>query len=94
MIFSDMNKTSLEQRIAAIEQRNAVKEADKAWETSVTRRASITLLTYCCMVAMFSILKNSNPWSNALVPTLGFILSTVALNSLKRFWTRVSTSNK
>ena len=37
---------SLERRIQAIEERNKRVEADKAWETSLTRRVSIAVITY------------------------------------------------
>lgn len=38
--------TDFEYRLQAIEQRNFRVETDKAWETSLTRRLSIVLLTY------------------------------------------------
>ncbi len=37
---------NLESRLSAIESRNARVENDKAWETSLTRKISILLMTY------------------------------------------------
>lgn len=38
-------KSSLEKRLKTIEERNRRVETEKAWETSVTRRLSIAVLT-------------------------------------------------
>ena len=37
---------SIEERLSSIEERNRRVEADKAWETSWTRRLLIAVLTY------------------------------------------------
>ena len=43
--------------VAAIKQRNARVEAEKAWETSWTRRIIIALLTYCVIGAYLTYLE-------------------------------------
>ena len=77
---------SLEERIAALEARNKRVEADKAWETSWTRRIGIALLTYATVAAYLHFVIHINPWLNALVPVVGFLLSTLTLRLLHRWW--------
>ncbi len=81
-----MNK--LEKRIADIEERNKRVEMDKAWETSWTRRISIALLTYIVVVGFLVIIKNDKPFVNAVVPVVGFLLSTLVLRSIRTIWQR------
>lgn len=78
----------LEQRVEAIEARNKKVEQDKAWEVSWTRRVSIAGLTYIVIVAYLLVINNSNPWINAAVPVVGFILSTLAMSWVKAIWQR------
>jgi len=77
---------SLEQRIAAIEDRNRKVEADKARETSWTRRISFMLLTYIVVALYLTLVVGVDPWLNALVPVVGFFLSTLAVSTIKEFW--------
>lgn len=82
-----MSKTQdLEKRLSAIEERNAKVEADKAWETSWTRRIAIAVLTYLVIVAYLHFVIHVEPWLNALVPVAGFLLSTLTISYLKKFW--------
>jgi hypothetical protein len=69
-----------------IKEGNRRVELDKAWETSVTRRTFIGALTY--LVACFWLihLESEKPFLNALVPVAGYILSTLSLPFLKRWW--------
>ena len=83
-----MKEPSLEERIIALEERNARVEADKAWETSWLRRVSIMLLTYLTVVAYLHFVIHVSPWLNALVPVIGFLLSTLTVSLLKRTWLR------
>lgn len=80
-----MNK-EIESRLAAIEARNKRVEADKAWETSWTRRLSIMALTYIVVVFYMRFVIHVDPWINALVPVIGFLLSTVTVSFLKERW--------
>ncbi|MFA5796558.1 MAG: hypothetical protein WC916_00790 [Candidatus Woesearchaeota archaeon] len=76
----------MEKEINAIKERNKRVEADKAWETSITRRAIIAVLTYIIIVIFLMIINIPNPWLNALVPTAGFMLSTLTLSVVKDWW--------
>lgn len=60
-----MTKVSLEKRIEIIEARNKRVEADKAWETSWTRKISIAVLTYLVVVAYLHFVIKIDPWLNA-----------------------------
>ncbi len=77
---------NFEKRISSIEKRNRKVEADKAWETSWTRRLSISLMTYLVIVGFLVITKNDRPFINALVPVIGFVLSTLVLTGIKQRW--------
>jgi polyferredoxin len=77
----------LKEEIEQIKQRNKRVEKDKAWETSWTRRICIMILTYIVVVLYsFSISKISNIWLSSLVPVIGFTLSTLSLNVVRRIW--------
>lgn len=77
---------SLEDRLAAIESRNAKVETDKAWETSHTRRGFLALVTWLAAGFTLSLLGSDNPWILALVPVMGYIISTLSLPYLRQFW--------
>ena len=84
MIYNNMD--SIEQRLKKIEQRNNRVEADKAWETSWTRRFFIALITYLAISLYMSAISIERPWLNAIVPTAGFLLSTLTLSLIKKWW--------
>jgi len=77
-----------ESQIAAIMERNKRVEADKAWETSFVRRITITVLTYAIAVLFLWLIGNTGFWLNAAVPALGYLLSTLSLPWVKRWWIR------
>ncbi len=76
----------LEKRISAIEARNNRVEADKAWETSLTRRLIVAALTYGVIGLFLSIIHTEHAWISAFVATIGFYLSTVAVSFAKSLW--------
>ncbi len=76
----------LEKRVEKLEQRNKRVEIDKKWETSYTRRILIILFTYVTISIYLQFIVGINPWINAIVPTVGFILSTQTLPFFKRLW--------
>ena len=76
----------LEKRIILIEKRNKKVELDKAWEVSWTRRIIIAITTYLIIVLFFIVAKLPKPLINPLVPTAGFILSTLSLSFFKKLW--------
>lgn len=77
---------NLEQEIQQIKNRNAKVESDKAWETSSVRRITIAVITYVVAGATLQLINASNPWLTAFVPTLGWLLSTLTLPPLRRWW--------
>lgn len=77
---------NLEERIIEIEKRNRRVEADKAWETSWARAVLVAILTYITIVLFFFIADLSKPFVNSIVPTTGFVLSTLSLPYFKRLW--------
>lgn len=83
-----MNKqlSQIEQKVNSILERNVRVEADKAWETSWTRRGIVALLTYIVIVSLMFNIKDPNPFFNALVPTFAFMLSTAVLPFAKNRW--------
>ncbi|HEX7041766.1 MAG TPA: hypothetical protein VF189_00815, partial [Patescibacteria group bacterium] len=80
---------NLEERIAKIEARNRKVETDKAWETSWTRKVLIAIFTYLAIALYLKFIVGINPWINAIVPTVGFLLSTLTLPWFKNLWMRV-----
>ena len=76
----------LEKRITDIENRNKRVESDKAWETSNLRKVLIIILTYIFAVLYLTIADTTNPFFGAVVPCVGFFLSTQTLNIVKKKW--------
>ncbi|MEI7562577.1 MAG: hypothetical protein WCJ39_02435 [bacterium] len=73
----------LKEEIQDLKTRNKKVEADKARETSRARKGIITVLTYAVIVIFLYTAKLPNPRINAIVPTIGFVLSTLGLNAFK-----------
>lgn len=88
------NFKQLKHEIRAIKKRNKKVEADKAWETSFSRKILIAILTYFVIVLFFFVANLSKPFINAIVPTLGFILSTLTVPIFKKFWINKFYRNK
>jgi hypothetical protein len=76
----------IETEIKSIKERNARVEADKAWETSLARRMAIAIGTYILSAIFLLAINAQNPYLAALVPALGFLLSTLTLPFLKTAW--------
>jgi hypothetical protein len=86
--------TELEQiklDIVEIKERNHRVETDKAWETSLSRKVLIAVLTYIVIVIFFYFANLPKPFINAIVPTVGFILSTLSIPIFKKWWTKKQT---
>lgn len=77
---------ALEKEIKQIKDRNRKVEANKAWETSSTRKVTIALVTYFLIGFYMTYLGIAKPWLSAFVPTLGYILSTLTLSWFKQIW--------
>lgn len=76
----------LDERVTQIEARNARVERDKAWETSFTRIVAIAVLTYIVIVLFFVVAELPKPYLNPIVPTVGFVLSTLTLPFVRKIW--------
>jgi hypothetical protein len=79
---------ALQQEIEEIKARNKRVEADKAWETSGSRKLLILILTYIVIVIFFFVANLKDPFVNAIVPTVGFFLSTLTIPFFKDWWLR------
>lgn len=66
--------------------RNARVEADKAWETSKTRRTIIAAVTYLVAAAFMKKIGIDDYFLSALIPTGGYLLSTLSLPIFKQWW--------
>lgn len=78
----------LEEQIQELQLRNRKVEADKAWETSTIRKIIIAIITYFLIVIFFYTTNLPNPWINAIVPSLAFVLSTLTVPFCKKLWLR------
>jgi hypothetical protein len=78
--------TALESELATIKLRNQQVEIDKSWETSLLRRTLVALITYFAAGILLALIGNQNYIRNALVPVLGYLLSTWSIPSAKKIW--------
>ncbi len=76
----------LKYEIDEIKNRNTRVEADKAWESSGTRKVIILVLTYIVIIIFFHVVNIKNPFISAITPTLGFFLSTLTMPIVKKWW--------
>ena len=76
----------LEKQIQQILERNEKVEKNKAWETSWTRRFCIALVTFVCAFLFLKMIGAEKSLLAAVVPTAGFLLSSLSLNSVRKIW--------
>lgn len=77
----------LQQALAAIQERNTRVEMQKAWEGSFTRRLFIALVTYTiAYLYMRYGLEVARPHLDAIVPTGGYLLSSLSLPVIRECW--------
>ena len=76
----------LEKDVKEIKARNQRVEADKAWETSWTRKIVVSVLTYIVIVVFFYFAGLPKPFINAIVPAIAFVLSTLTVPLFKKWW--------
>lgn len=81
-----MTIEQLQKDINSIKERNKKVEADKSWETSWTRKIIIAIMTYVTIVLFFLVAGLPKPFINSIVPTAGFVLSTLSLPFFKKIW--------
>lgn len=79
-----------ENRIEKIEARNKRVELDKRWETSLTRKICICVITYIIVVAYSFLIRSFDSiysiFLTSLVPVFGFFLSTLSLKAIRKIW--------
>lgn len=82
-----MDNKRLENEIIKIKERNKKIELDKKWETSLTRRICIMILTYIVVIIYSYLIRNNNDiYLSSLVPVIGFTLSTLSLKLVRKVW--------
>jgi len=89
----DQTNSEISQRLSVLEAtvcdilaRNARVENDKAWETSWFRLVFVATITYCVTAVVFAVIAVPRAPLNAIIPTAGYVLSTLGLPWLKRWW--------
>lgn len=86
--MNDIQK--LKQEIKKIKERNSRVERDKTWETSWTRRVSITVATYILIAIFLWVIKVEKPFIAAIIPSIAYLISTATLGFLKNRWLKQS----
>ncbi|MBT4850026.1 hypothetical protein HON36_04195 [Candidatus Parcubacteria bacterium] len=81
-----MDFEKLEKDLEEIKNRNEQVESDKAWETSHMRRILLMIFTYLILSLYMMAIDISRPWLNSIVPTVGFLLSTLSLPFFRNIW--------
>lgn len=76
----------IQEDLEIIKNRNKKVEQNKAWETSSFRKVSILVITYIVASTVMYFIDVQNFLLNAVIPTLGFLLSTLSLSFLKTWW--------
>lgn len=84
---------NVKKELERIKERNARVEADKAWETSLFRKILIAALTYAVIVLFFFFAGLPKPFVNAIVPAVGFVLSTLSIPFFRKFWIKYFWKN-
>lgn len=78
---------NIEEKIKNIQNRNRRVELDKKWETSLTRRLFIKILTYIIIVIYSYLIRNNNNiFLSSIVPVIGYLLSTLSLKLIRKIW--------
>ena len=76
----------IEAEIQSIKARNERVEQDKAWEISWARRLFIAASTYVIAGVWLLLINDTYPFLKAFVPSVGYILSTLSLPFVKKWW--------
>lgn len=90
-----MELKDLENEIEKIKQRNKRVELDKKWETSLTRKLCICILTYIVVIIYSYMVRNyDNIFLSSLVPVIGFTLSTLSLRYIRKIWEKNTKNDR
>ena len=76
----------LQKDIEHIMRRNRQVEKNKAWETSGFRKLLLIIFTYLTIAIYLRFINVDRHWINAIVPAIGFWLSTISLPFFKSLW--------
>lgn len=76
----------LQAEVEALKQRNFEKDRGKEYEGSYTRIFFLMMITYWTLFAYMYIIETNNPFLDAIVPTVGFNISTWKLPFVKEWW--------
>jgi hypothetical protein len=79
---------NIRKELDLIKERNKRVESDKAWETSKTRVISILVMTYLITAVVFYFIGVKSYLLSALIPSVGFYLSTQSLPFIKTLWAK------
>ena len=83
------NRMNIEREIKDLKKRNARVELDKKWETSWTRRGIILLLTFIVVLIYNALIRSAaSVWLMSMVPVIGFLLSTLSIDFIRKIWER------
>jgi hypothetical protein len=85
---------TLEQCLREIQERNNRVTLEKSWETSTTRKVAIIVVTYIAASVVMALIGVTDYYISAVIPTMGFFLSTLSLSSVKAIWMRRSNPKK
>lgn len=89
-----MTEDEIKNEFRLIHERNRKVEADKAWETSWSRRLFIGIVTYILAGIWLLMINDSYPWLKAFVPSVGYLLSTLSLPFIKNWWISGRSSSR
>jgi|SRR3989344_1988656 len=79
----------LEKEIELLKIRNQRVKLDKRWESSFARRFLIAIFTFLSIGIYLWVINVEKPWFNAIIPTIGFTLSTLSLPWFKEIWQKI-----
>ena len=85
---------SLEKEIDKLKERNRRVEVDKGWETSLARKVLLVIFTYLSIALYLKFIVGIEPWVNAVVPSIGFLLSTLTLSYFKNLWIKFNSKKE
>ena len=81
------NSEKIYEEVEKIKERNSRVELDKKWETSLTRKITIMLITYIIVLTYSFVIKSiNNIFLSSLIPVLGYVLSTLPLKIIRKIW--------
>lgn len=78
----------LEEEVRALKERNLRVEGEKKWETSWARMFLIAVIMYISAAMVLVLIGVAEPLFAAAVPVVGFVLSTLSLPVISKWWMR------